>query len=406
MTSTDPGQLAGIVFSKQFPNAEEPLRGLFVAEQVRATSHAVAWSVIAPAPYAPSMLSGVLPRPHVSPTSTFDGIEVRHPGYQALPRRLAYLSVGRSMTRAARPAFQQIVAHAHPAFVHVHTLYPAGAAGRVLAIEAGLPYVVTVHGSDLYSNMRRASWVAELRRVVDDAAAVVGVSASIAHDVVRMLGARPERTLVIPNSFDETLYVPGDRPAGPGPRLLTVGRLVDVKGHRFLIDALADLVPSYPDIRLRVIGEGPLRGRLEQMASERGLGDRVEFPGALPPNQLAEEFRAADLFVLPSVREGFGVVLLEALASGTGVVATRSGGPESIVEPGLGELVTPADARDLARGIAHELETTERTAPAQMAARVRERFGRDAVGERLVTLYREVAAGNPLTATLAEEAAR
>jgi len=388
----DHGPLVGLTYSKQFPNPAESARGLFVAEEVRATADAVSWSVIAPVPRTSRLLARFLPRPFVPSHSAFDGLEVRHPAYHVLPRRLRYTHVARSMAAASESDFAAVVARERPSFVHVHTLYPAGAAGRMLAQRHGLPYIVTVHGSDLYSNLTRAAWKAELEPVVRDAAAVVCVSEPLARDTVALLGADPARTLVIPNTFDAASFTVRETPLS-ADTLLSVGRLVDVKGHRVLIEALALLAPNQPDLRLRVVGEGPERGSLEALAAGLGVADRVTFPGALDREALAAEYRSADLFVLPSLREGFGVVLLESLASGTPVVATASGGPQGIVGPAEGELAEPGDAESLASAIGRALDRIGSFDPAALSLGVHERYGPAVVGQRLVALYREVAAG-------------
>lgn len=399
MDDREHGPLVGLTYSKQFPNPAEPARGLFVAEQVRATADAVSWSVIAPVPRTSRFLARLLPRPFVPPRSAFDGLEVRHPAYHVLPRRLRYTHVGRSMAAASEDDFAAVVEHERPSFVHVHTLYPAGAAGRMLALRHGLPYIVTVHGSDLYSNITRPAWKAELEPVVRDAAAVVCVSEPLARDTAALLGADPARVLVIPNTFDAGSFTVRDTPLS-ADTLLSVGRLVDVKGHRVLIEALALLAPTRPGLRLRVVGEGPERGSLEALAARLGIADRVTFVGALDRERLAAEYRSADLFVLPSLREGFGVVLLESLASGTPVVATASGGPQGIVGPAEGELAEPGDAESLAGAIGRALDRSGSFDPAALSYGVHERYGPQAVGERLVALYREVAAGRLPGATL------
>lgn len=385
--------LTGITYSKQFPNPAEPLRGVFVAEQVRATAESVSWSVIAPVPRTCRLLARVLPRPHVEPHSTLDGRDVFHPSYAVLPRRLFYTRVGRSMARASGRVFERIVRDQRPSFVHVHTLYPAGAAGRLLARRHGLPYVVTIHGSDLYTNITRESWEAEVLPVVRDAAAVICVSERLARDAIERIGADPSRTLVIPNTFDTSTFELRTVPPS-GETLLSVGRLVDVKAHSVLLEAVAALAGERPRLRLRVVGEGPERGSLEAQARDLGIADRVVFLGALPREQLSAEYRSADLFVLPSLREGFGVVLIEALASGTPVVATRSGGPESIVDASLGELAEPGDAPSLARAIVRALERITEFEPTLLSRTMHDRYHPDVVGERLVRLYREVVAGS------------
>jgi glycosyltransferase involved in cell wall biosynthesis len=170
---------------------------------------------------------------------------------------------------------------------------------------------------------------------------------------------------------------------------------------------VARLSNEHPELKLRIVGDGSERASLQTRADELGIGERVEFLGTLSGDRLAREYRAADLLVMPSLREGFGVVLVEALACGTPVVATRSGGPADIVDGDkLGELVEPGDADALARGIRLALDRVGDFDPAFLARTARERYSHEAVGSRLVTLYQEVSAGESPTGTIAQGATR
>ncbi|MDH4139980.1 MAG: glycosyltransferase, partial [Coriobacteriia bacterium] len=165
--------LAGLIFTRQFPNREQPHRGTFVVEQMLATSEDVSWRAIAPVPWVPKALSRVMDRPFVKGPDTLHGVHVDRPRYVVLPRRALYGSVAGSMARASRKAFADVVSRHAPAFVHAHELYPSGLAAARLAGSAGLPLVVSVHGSDLYSNLVRAKWRDALREVVHSASAIV-----------------------------------------------------------------------------------------------------------------------------------------------------------------------------------------------------------------------------------------
>ncbi|MBA4371097.1 MAG: hypothetical protein C0418_05930, partial [Coriobacteriaceae bacterium] len=394
----------GVTFAKQFPNPAEPYRGLFVAEQVAATSRAVEWRVIAPVPWVPRVLADRLGKAYVKGDEERGGVPVAHPRYPVLPRRMLYSSVAPAMARAARPAFERARSAHQPQFVHAHALYPSAAAALRLAGPARLPLVVSVHGSDLYSNLARPAWREELERVVDRAAAIVCVSASLARDVVEALGADPAKVLVVPDTYDAETFRITERPARErrGTRLVAVGRLVDVKAHDVLLSAFTRLVREGHELKLTIVGEGPLRAELEQRAMGTGVDRRVTFAGALSGEELARTLAEAHLFVLPSRREGFGVALIEAMATGLPAVATRSGGPEDIVGEGDGVLVEPDDPAALAAGIAAVLARLERYDGAAIAQRVLMRFGPEVVGTRLVQVYREVLAHRGLTGTLAE----
>jgi teichuronic acid biosynthesis glycosyltransferase TuaC len=382
-------RLRGITFAKQYPNPAEPCRGLFVAEQVTATAGDVDWDVIAPVPWAPRWLAAALRKPYVNGDEVRDGVPVRHPRYPVLPRRLLYGTVASAVAAAARPAFREVVTTRRPQFVHVHALYPSAAAVRRLAAEHGLPYVVSIHGSDLYTNLSHSAARREVVAAVAGARRVICVSEGLAVDARRELGLAPDRVLVIPDTYDEDRFTLAARPAHDGARrLVTVGRLVDVKGFDVLIDALAVLSASGTPVSLEVVGAGPLESALRVRATAAGVAGAIRFSGALSPGALLDALREADVYVQPSRREGFGVALVEALATGLPAVATRCGGPADIVRAEDGVLVEPGDASALAAGLADVLERLAGFDPVRIAEGVRERFGRERVAARLVEVYR------------------
>ncbi len=389
-------RLRGITFAKQFPNAAEPLRGLFVAEQVAATAAHVEWNVIAPAPWAPRWLATALRKPYVRGDEARDGVPVHHPTYPVLPRRLLYGTVASAMAAAARPAFEDVVTRLRPHFVHAHALYPSAAAARRLAAEHALPLVVTVHGSDLYTNLAHGGARRELSAAIAAAAHIVCVSRGLERDLRSLESVDDSRITVVPDTYDEALFSFVDRPAHSGPpRLIATGRLVDVKDHAILIDAVATLKADGVDVSLVIVGDGPLRAALTSRAMDAGVADVVRFAGGLSQSDLQRELAAADLFVLPSKREGFGVAVVEALATGLPAVVTRSGGPEDVVREEDGITVAPRDRAALAAGVRAALDRTDSFDRVRIARDARDRFGRRSVGDRLVDIYREVAAHAP-----------
>lgn len=388
------GRLAGITFAKQFPNPAEPLRGLFVADQVSATADAVDWRVISAVPYIPRALAGPLRKLYIKGEGDFAGIRVDRPRYPVLPRRMLYSTVAPAIAASAAGAFERAVSSG-AAFVHVHDLYPSGAAVRRLAAKHRLPVVVTIHGSDLYTNLAKPRWAAEVRAVIAAADAVIGVSSALAADAVELAGCDPAKLCVVPNTYDDRrfTYTERDAAADRPVQFISVGRLVPVKGHDLLIDAFADAVAGGLDAELTIVGGGPERTALERLAAMRAVAARVRFTGALGGDELASAVSAADAFVLPSRREGFGVVLIEALATGMPAIATRSGGPEDIMGDGDGLLIAVEDRDGLAAAMTAVAGSLHAWDGRAIAARVRKRYGSQSVGERLVSVYRSVLEG-------------
>lgn len=233
--------------------------------------------------------------------------------------------------------------------------YPDAVAATWVARRLGLPCVVKVHGSDLNvmanSTLRRRQISWALRR----ADGVVAVSRALADKAVA-LGAQPASTQVIYNGVDGALFALGSRaearqrlglPAGV-PFVLYVGNLKASKGCLELIDAFPAVLRSQPQAQLGYVGSGPCRAELQQRAAAHACSGSVHLPGTVPHRQLGDWFRAADVLCLPSYNEGVPNVVLEAMASGTPVVATRVGGIPEVVPDYAGVLVPPRDVAALA----------------------------------------------------------
>jgi len=206
------------------------------------------------------------------------------------------------------------------------------------------------HGIDVWSGRRQA-----VRRAIEAADQVTTVSRATRKRLLDWVDLSPERVRVLPNTVDER-FVPGPRSEalrrrlrlGPGPVLLTVGRLATgelYKGHELVFSALPDLRRRFPDLVHVVAGDGDDRPRLERRAAElAGDAQSVRFLGYVPDEELPDLYRLADLFVMPSSDEGFGIVYLEAAACGLRVLGGIGGGSaDAVPDSRVGALVDPAD---------------------------------------------------------------
>jgi teichuronic acid biosynthesis glycosyltransferase TuaC len=389
-------RMRGLLFAKQYPNSAEPSRGTFNATQVAATSPWVDWRVIAPVPWGPAWppLRG---RPRADVFEFRDGVPVAHPRFFMPPRHIAYMRVADWMVRASRASVDQAIREHSPGFIHGHALYPSGAAAAMVARATGLPLVITVHGSDLYALSERDEWRARIAEVASAADRIVCVSGALATDVSCLLGVPSERVSVVPDAYDEARFsYVARRAPGPGRvRLVCVARLVEVKGVHLLLEAVGQLVADGLDASLVVVGDGPLRPQLAATAARMGIAGRVQFSGGLPPERVPLVLTEADIYVQPSLREGFGLALVEAMATGLPVVATRSGGPEETVGHGDGVLVHAGDADALASGLREAVDRLTTFDRVAIADRVRSLYARGPIGVRLADVYRGL--GTPPT---------
>lgn len=202
--------------------------------------------------------------------------------------------------------------------------------------------------------LRRAVFAAATRWFYRRADAIVVTSRGVADDLVDHYGVPRARVRVLHNPVDldaiaSAAREPIEAAAGDGPVLVAAGRLATVKNYPLLIEAMSRMAAP----RAWILGEGPERDRLQQLVAERGLGDRVRFWG-FQPNPWRFIARA-DVLVLTSRYEGFGNVLIEAMACGTPVVATRSSGTVEIVTDGVNGLIVDHAAAAVADAVSRVL---------------------------------------------------
>jgi glycosyltransferase involved in cell wall biosynthesis len=275
----------------------------------------------------------------------------------------------------------------------VHANWTLSAAAAVLAkFVHRRPVVVTVQGSDVFQAARlpvanRVTTLA-LRRC----AKVLALSQSLA-DAVKDLGVSAAQVEVVPNGVDLERFQP---PAGERePLILFVGALIERKGVRHLIAALPPVLCALPGYRVVVVGEGGQRTALEEQAATLGISDRTDFVGPQTPQQVSSWMRRAKLFVLPSLEEGLGVVLLEALGSGTPCVGSAVGGIPDVVTPEVGRLVPPADPQALSAALLDILTSPETWCAMSQQARQRAEtyFSWRVIGARLMKIYEQYTSG-------------
>jgi len=268
------------------------------------------------------------------------------------------------------------VLHTHLVHADFHGL-PAGRLARVPLL------VSTKHGFNPFRDRR--SFAASDRAVARFADVHVVISAGLA------------RYLAANEGFDEAefevvhygLEAGPEPPAPPGePRLALVGRLIPIKGHEVLLEALARVRNELPGVTLELAGEGPLEPDLRATVARLGLGETVAFLGRVAPP--APVYERAEIVVVPSFGEGFGMVALEAMERGRAVIASDAGGLPEIVEAGeTGLIVPPADASALAAAIVELAGDAARAAALGAAGRERAlaEFSQDRCTERIEALY-------------------
>ena len=346
-----------LAITKIFPNAAEPLSAPFNRQQFAALASLCELDVMATIPWYPG--AGLLARwssagklAQVPRRETIDGIAVTHPRTLFVPR-LAHATWGPLYAASIAPLLPR---RGDVDIVLGSWAYPDGFAAVVAAGLLGVPAVVKLHGSDINVIAKEPGPRRMLQWALPRAARVVAVSKALG-DEVAQLGVARDKIRVVMNGVDAALFKPRDRAAARaelgvavGPLAVYVGNLKPEKGVRELVAAWPSVMRGVPNATLAIVGGGPLAGELG--------GDGVRMIGAQPLDRVPVWMAAADVIVLPSHVEGTPNVVLEALASGRRVVASRVGGiPDLITSDVLGTLVPPRDPDALAAALVTALHT-------------------------------------------------
>ncbi len=308
------------------------------------------------------------------------------------------LAIRNALDVAAGLRLRKIVASGHYDVVHFHTARAHSMAPMVRGYAGA---AVVTRRMDYVPNRIFAPWL--YNRAVDGVAAI---SAGVA-DALASAGVDRGRITIIPSGVDCERF----RPPSPAERAAaraahgigdgevavgTIGMLEERKGQVYLLEAMARLIgmPGLPRILALIAGDGSMKAKLLERARQLGISANLKFLGLIAdPRSVLD---ALDIFVLPSLKEGLGVALLEAMASGIGAIGSRTGGIRDLVEDGCsGLLVAPADSQGLAEAIGRLVRDGGYRARLGAAARARicEGFSLDAMARKTIALYHACLAG-------------
>ncbi|MBK1695228.1 glycosyl transferase family 1 [Chromatium weissei] len=348
-----------LLFSTLYPNCIRPGHGIFVETRLRylLASGEVETCVIAPVPWFPFKNQRFGKWSQFAQIPQYEeqnGIKVWHPRY-LLPPKIGMNIAPFTLALAARRTVANLIRSGFDFdVIDAHYYYPDGVAAALLAKWFNKPLFITARGTDLnliphYAIPRRLIQWAEQR-----ATGSIGVCKALT-DTLIQLGGDANKTHVLRNGVDLQRFIPQNQVQSrlklglpTGQLLLSVGHLIERKGHHLAIEALTQL----PQATLAIVGDGEERENLRQQAQRLSVSQRVIFAGARPQIELKDWYSAADMLLLCSSREGWANVLLESMACGTPVVATAIGGtPEVVQSPIAGRIIRERTVTALIKGI-------------------------------------------------------
>jgi glycosyltransferase involved in cell wall biosynthesis len=239
-----------------------------------------------------------------------------------------------------------------------------GPAARIANRLFGIPYTLVAHGIDIHAGLPQRT-IESIR----GAARLIAVSEWTRARVLGLGGTDSAKIDILPNTFDEIRFSPGKKSRALLERyslrpdekiILSVARLESrerYKGYDRIVEALPRIIAQFGEVRFLIVGSGEDRSRVEQLARDLGVSSAVVFAGFVDSSELADHYRLADVFAMPSTGEGFGIVFLEAVGSGVPVVAgNRDGSVDALDNGRLGMLVDPLDVNAIADAVSAALE--------------------------------------------------
>lgn len=307
------------------------------------------------------------------------------------------LTGGRGSTLRFAAKGIAMAAHARPDLI-ISTHLNFGPAVRWAARLGRCPYALVAHGIDVHAGLSQARL-----KALRDAAKLVAVSRWTKQRLMDLGGIPEKKIQILPNTYDDESFHVAEAPDYLRERyrllpdekvILTVARLdpgEGYKGYDRVLQALPAVRKACGPVRYVIAGKGGDRARLEAMAADLGVAESVTFAGFVPDEELADHYRLADVFAMPSTGEGFGIVFLEAMACGTPVLGGNQDGSVDALDGGkLGLLVDPASVDEIAAGL---ITLIKRRGPdlwfdrGRLSEAVKATYGREAFRRRVAEVF-------------------
>jgi len=380
-----------LIYGHEFPNPVEPVRGLFISRILEFYPEDIEIKVIAPVPWLLNWRRKkqdiIIPcRDEVLLKDR--NIEVFRPRYILFPKNFFRPLVGWFEYTTSIKFVKLLQAKWRIDLIHVNFAHPDGISVNYISRKLKIPYVITEHHGIIGNLLQSRYLKAKILRVYRESAKTIVVSEFARQEIIKH-GHKELSCVVIPNGVDINRFVLKPKKQKP-VNLVFIGNLIYTKGIQLLIQALSMLKKQQSIFKLSVIGDGIYKDKLIKMTCKLGLPQDVVFLGTKKQTEIDEILPEQDILILPSFIESFSIVLIEAMAAGLPVIATRCGGPEYIVTEETGILVTPNSVSELAQAIVTMHNDWENYNPEIIRNYVRNKFDIVSVTKNIFSLYREL----------------
>ncbi|MBU5485487.1 glycosyltransferase [Clostridium sp. MSJ-11] len=342
-----------LVISHMYPSTFNKMAGIFVHQQVKAlVEQGCEVRVISPVPWAPFPINKVSSKwkrySQIPTKAIMDNIEVFYPRYIEFPKGFLFHKSGKFMAKGIDRIVNNIYKDFKFDIIHSHVALPDGYASMVINEKYNVPHIVTIHGQDFQNTINRnLECKKALFEVLNKVDKIITVSSKLKNIVKDE--AFFHKIEVINNGIDKKYIAEKvEELKGDEINLLSASNLKEAKGIQFNIKAISNLINKYPNIQYSIIGDGEYKNKLLELVEELGLKNNVGFLGKLDYDKVIENMRSCHIFSLPSYKEGFGMVYIEAMAQGKPVIGIKGEGITDVIDNGVnGFLVERENVQEL-----------------------------------------------------------
>ncbi len=392
-----------IIISHMFPSINHEIEGIFVYQQVeKLQEQGYDIKVISPCPWTPFPIKYFSNKwknySKIPKKAVWGGVEVFYPRFLVFPKALFFSTAGNRMYSCIRPLIKKINKYYKFDIIHSHVAIPDGWAGMKIAQDFNKPLIITIHGKDfqqtIYKNIRCRE---KIESAINESNKIIVVSNKLKKNATESLNIDHNKLLVIPNGINKndisTKHKANLIRQYKNKRIiLSVSHLIRIKGIDLNLKAIAMLKEKHNNLIYLIIGKGRKQNYLKSLAQTLGVNRIVHFLGQLPHHMVMEYMSCCDIFSLPSWKEGFGIVYLEAMAHGKPVIACQGQGINDVIKDReTGVLVKTKDLNSLVEAMEFLLNNSQKAIEIGEKAKkvVLENYTWDKNVQKTIEVYRE-----------------
>ncbi|MBM4399494.1 MAG: glycosyltransferase [Candidatus Cloacimonetes bacterium] len=380
-----------LIYGHEFPNPIEPVRGLFIHRNLEYLAKDYDIKVVAPVPWFLNWRKNrkAIIIPYKDTIDIDDRIiDVYRPRYLLFPKNIFRLLIGWFEYILTFKAIKSIHMEWKIDLIHVNFAQPDGIAVRHICKRLEIPYIMTEHHGIIGHLLQSRCLRKQILNVYCDSAKTIVVS-EFTKNQIEKYSSHNFTCEVIPNGVQVERFTVKDKNTEPR-NLVYIGNLIHSKGIHILIIALSVLKEQNLRYRLSVIGDGKYKDELVKLTKSLNVESYVTFFGAKSSKDIDRLLPEHDILILPSFVESFSIVLIEAMAAGLPVIATKCGGPELIVTEETGSLITPNSVNELVDALVNMIKNWDKYNPDNIRNYVSQRYDIRIVNDRISMLYKEV----------------